>query len=302
VKSTYQFGKYIDADNGFVDLSYNVAEEDALVLNTSIDRLLMNWSNPKWDITLGRQRINWGINLIWNPNDIFNAFNYFEFDYEERPGTDALRVQFNAGSRSSLELAYKFSDQSQVKAMALMYKTNFKKYDWQNFAGIYNEDVVFGTGWAGNIQNTGFKGEISYFHPYKNIGDTKGVWSASVSFDRSFKNDYFVMGSYLYNSEGKGLANGLIELTGNELSAKKLMPFEHSFFGQVSKSFNPLWNGSMAVIYSPQGNTLIALPSFAVSLSDYWDASLIGQLFFSEVMHVYRSLGQSIHFRWCYSF
>lgn len=302
VKMTYRFGKYIDTDNGMVDLSRNLIDDTSLVLNTMLDRLLLNWSDSRWDVTAGRQRINWGINLVWNPNDIFNAFNYFDFDYEERPGTDAIRIQYNTGKVSSLELAYKFSGKEKEQVGAMMYRTNFGQYDWQSFAGVYFEDMVIGSGWAGNIKNTGFKGEISYFHPYKNIADTTGVLSSSVSFDRSFEKNYFAMVSYLYNSEGKGLVYGMSELTGAALSAKKLMPFEHSFFAQASKSFNPLVSGSMAFIFSLQNSTLITLPSLAVSVSDNWDIALIGQSFFYDLNGVYRTLGNGIYFRLRWSF
>lgn len=302
VKTTYQFGKLIDIDNGRFDLSYNLVDESTVVLNTILDRALLNWSTTKCDVTIGRQRINWGVNLVWNPNDIFNAFNYFDFDYEERPGTDAIRVQYSTGSVSSLELAYKVSDNEKEQVGALMYKTNFRKYDLQNFAGIYFEDIVVGTGWAGSVKNTGFKGEGSYFHPYRNISDSSGVLSASVSLDRSFKNDYFASVSYLFNSQGKGLQSGINELTNVSLSSKKLMPFKHSFFAQVSKSFNPLLNGSIAGIFSPERNTLILLPSIALSISDDWDIALIAQSFFADVDGVYRSIGNGIYLRlrWSY--
>ena len=302
VKATYLFGEYIDIDNGLLDLSFNIVNEPTVVVNTMMDRLLLNWSTTKWDITLGRQRINWGVNLVWNPNDIFNAFNYFDFDYEERPGTDAMRIEYTTGNSSSLELAYKITAKSKEQVGALMYKTNFRKYDWQNFAGIYFEDIVAGTGWAGNIKNTGFKGEISYFHPHTNLRDTTGVLSATVSFDRSFENDYFASVSYLYNSKGQSLQYGIIELTATDLSAKKLMPFEHSFFAQLGKSCNPLISGNVSFIYSPEKNTLILFPSLAVSVSEDWDLALIGQSFFSDVNNVYRTLGNGIYIRlrWSY--
>lgn len=302
VRTTYQFGKLIDIDNGWFHLSYNVVDESTVVLNTILDRALLKWSASKWDVTIGRQRINWGVNLVWNPNDIFNAFNYFDFDYEERPGTDAIRIEYSTGSVSSLEVAYKVSGKEKEQVGALMYKTNFRKFDLQNFAGIYFEDIVVGTGWAGSIKNTGFKGEGSYFHPYKNFSDISGILSAAVSLDRSFKNDYFATASYLYNSQGKGLQSGINELTNVSLSSKKLMPFQHSFFAQVSKSFNPLLNGSIAAIFSPGRNTLILLPSIALSISDDWDIALIGQSFFSDVSGVYRTLGNGIYLRlrWSY--
>lgn len=302
VKGTYQFGKYIDTDKGLVDLSYNIVDDTSVVLNVMLDRALINWSNSRWDITAGRQRINWGINLVWNPNDIFNAFNYLDFDYEERPGSDALRIQYSTGRLSSLELAYKFSKEGKEQVGAVMYKTNFRKYDLQNFAGVHFEDVVLGTGWAGNIKNAGFKGELSYFHPYKNIADTNGILSASFSFDRSFSKDYFAVLSYLYNSKEKNMQPGINQLTSSALSAKRLMPFEHSFFALVSKSFNPLLNGSMAFIFSPENSTVILLPSLMISVSNNWEAALVGQSFFNDVSNVYRSIGNVIYFRlrWSY--
>jgi hypothetical protein len=296
VKKTFEFGKQIDSDNGLIDLSYNVIDDTSMVLNTLLDRFLINWSNSNWDITLGRQRINWGINLVWNPNDIFNAFNYFDFDYEERPGTDALRIQFSISNISSIEAAYKLSDKPKEQVAAILYKTNIRKYDWQNIVGVYHTDILLGTGWAGNIKNTGFKGELSYFQPYEKT-DTSGTLAASVSLDRSFENDYFVMVSYLFNSKGKTLQSGINELAGAELSAKRLMPFEHSFFAQLNKIFNPISSGTIAFIFSPTKNTLIIMPSLAFSISEDWDLSLIGQSFFSDVNKVYRTLGNGIYLR-----
>ena len=302
VKTTYQFGKFIDVDNGLFDLSYNLIDDTSVVMNVLLDRLLLNWTRNKWDITIGRQRINWGVNLVWNPNDIFNAFNYFDFDYEERPGSDALRIQYNTGNSSTIELAYKITTDKNEQVAALLFKTNLYKYDWQNFAGIYYNDIVLGTGWAGNLKNIGFKGEASYFHPYKNSLDTTGILSASISFDRSFKKNYFAMASYLYNSNGESLQNGVGEFTGTVLSAKKLMPFKHSFFFQVNKSFSPIVNGGLAMIFSPQNNTMILISSLAVSISDNWDLALFGQSFFSDVAGVYRTLGNLIFLRLQWSF
>ena len=54
---------------------------------------------------IGRQRINWGVNLAWNPNDLFNAYSLIDFDYQERSGVDAIRFQYYTGEMSSIEFA-----------------------------------------------------------------------------------------------------------------------------------------------------------------------------------------------------
>lgn len=302
VKSTYQFGKLVDNDRGVADLSYNVINDTAVVLNTLLDRLLLNWSKNKWEITLGRQRINWGINLVWNPNDIFNTFNYFDFDYEERPGTDAVRIQYYHGQSSSIELACKLSGKKEEQVAAALYKTNFMGYDIQGLAGVYYEDLVAGAGWAGNAGKTGVKGEASYFHPYGNLSDTSGSVSFTVSFDRTFKHDYFAMASYLYNSKGKSQAGNISALAATTLTAKRLMPFEHSFFVQGGKTISPLVNVSAAIIASPENFSLIVLPSVTISVSDNWELALIAQSFFAEMNAVYRTAGNGVYIRlrWSY--
>ena len=88
-------------------MSWNILTEKSFFLNTTIDRLWVDFNYGKLQVRAGRQRINWGQTLIWNPNDIFNAYSFFDFDYIERPGSDAVRVQYYPGSSSSVEAAVK---------------------------------------------------------------------------------------------------------------------------------------------------------------------------------------------------
>ena len=97
VNNFSNYGELIDSINDFFNLSYNVIDNENMVLNMMFDRLYVQWVKNDWEIKLGRQRINWGVNLAWNPNDWFNAYSFFDFDYEERPGSDAVRVTYYTG-------------------------------------------------------------------------------------------------------------------------------------------------------------------------------------------------------------
>mgnify|MGYP004248135439 CR=1 FL=1 len=73
-------------------------------------------------------------------------------------------------------------------------------YDFQFLLANYYDDIALGGGWAGNIKNAGFKGEITYF-----ISDESYInnsTSLSTSIDYSFTNGLYILGSYLYNSNG----------------------------------------------------------------------------------------------------
>ena len=84
----------LNEDDGYADLSIVPLQEKEVIAVMQLDRLLVNYASKAYSITLGRQRINWGVATLWNPNDIFNAYNFLDFDYEERPGVDAIRIQF----------------------------------------------------------------------------------------------------------------------------------------------------------------------------------------------------------------
>ena len=147
VKNIVGFSEFLSQDNGIVDLSWNVIDDGNLLFNTTIDRALINYTKGNWDITLGRQRVNWGMNLSWNPNDIFNTYNFLDFDYEERPGSDAIRVQYYLRDFSKIEIAAKKGSSEDDYIVAAMYKFNKGTYDIQLITGVYQKDWVIGTGW-----------------------------------------------------------------------------------------------------------------------------------------------------------
>lgn len=94
VRLTPDFADQLRNSNEAINMSIVWFETESMVLQTNVDRLWMEYKYEKVTARLGRQRINWGISSTWNPNDLFNTFNFLDFDYEERPGSDAVNVQY----------------------------------------------------------------------------------------------------------------------------------------------------------------------------------------------------------------
>ena len=152
-----------NTDNGYVDLSHYFVNDSKFKVHSIIDRMWMKYQKEKIEISVGRQRVNWGINTIWNSNDLFNAYNFIDFDYIERPGSDVIRFQYTGDDLSSLDVVYKPSTLENNSVIAALYKINKMGYDFQFLLANYIDDIALGGGWAGNIKNAGFKGELSYF-------------------------------------------------------------------------------------------------------------------------------------------
>ena len=113
------YSDMIGYDRGFADMSWNILSENSFLFNSTIDRLNVDFTFNKIQITAGRQRINWGQTFVWNPNDIFNAYSFFDFDYVERPGSDAVRLQYFTSSSSVAEIAVKADNNHDITAAGL---------------------------------------------------------------------------------------------------------------------------------------------------------------------------------------
>ncbi len=292
----------IDFDPGYFDLSAVVAEGNAWFLHTNIDRASMEYTSGKWQVSLGRQRINWGINLVWNPNDLFNTFSYFDFDYEERPGSDAIRMKYFTGATSSAELAFKAGYTSNENTLAGLYRFTQWNYDFQFLAGQSGPDYVVGTGWSGDILGGGFRGEVSWFIPRveKPAGEESLV--ASVSGDYTLKNSLYLHGGFLFNSLGASGKTMPMSIFDQNLSAKMISPAMYSLFLQTSYPVTPLISLSAASIINPGDGSFFIGPSATCSLGNNLELMFTGQLFFGEEGTEYGDVGKAIFARlkWSY--
>lgn len=297
VRWTPGFSQQVDYENGLLNLSWVVADAPALVLHTIADRLSLNWQKGDWDITLGRQRVNWGISTAWNPNDLFNAYNFFDFDYEERPGSDALRVRYATGGMAGFDLALSRGRDAGSTIAALLYRFNHRGYDFQVLGSWYKTDLALGAGWAGSIGEAGFKGEATWFLPRKTTGDSTGALSLTLGGDYSFEGGWYLGGSFLYTSAGSNNSEALILLANQPLSAKRLMPFRYTILVQGGKQVTPLFSANLSMIYSPGANALIIFPVLTYSVSDNWEANFVAQAFFSPEGDVFKNRGNALFFR-----
>lgn len=289
-----------NANNDYFDLSLVVLDSRSWVLHTMLDRLYLEYNKNDWEIRLGRQRVNWGISTIWNPNDIFNAFAFTDFDYEERPGSDALSIKRYTGFASSVELVARMADRLDESVIAGLWRFNQWNYDFQVLTGIVQNEWTLGGGWAGNIKNAGFKGEWSFFFPLED--DTRTSFAATLGIDYVFESQFYLNFGYLYNSNGS-TSDNILGLFDFELSAKNLYPYRHSILLQGSYPISPLLNSSLAIIYSPvQSHPLFLNPTFTLSVANNWDFDLVGQIVFNRQNGDFNSPLQVFFLRLKYSF
>ena len=280
--------------NDILDLSFSFLEGDKHLWNSTIDRLYIEYLIGDLEIAIGRQRINWGINTIWNPNDIFNAYSFVDFDYEERPGSDAFLFRYYLGELSSIEVAGKFSTDKKEMVMAALHKFNTSEYDIQSLVGYANGYWTVGGGWAGNLGNAGWKGEWSWF--IDDLGNRENTFLATTGIDYTFGSGWYISGGYLYNHRGLGGAS-IAALSLFEVSAQNLYPYKHSVIIANLYPATPLLNIGLTTVYSiNSSHPVFLIPTIAYSVGQNLDLDFTGQIGL-EKGNSYYSPSQSLFLR-----
>lgn len=299
VKLTPGFANLLRNDHERFNLQKVWIDNPSLVLHTNAERLNIEYRNSRWTLKLGRQRINWGMTTTWNPNDLFNTYNFLDFDYEERPGVDGGRLRYMINNTSAAELAVAPMGNKNGNIAVLNYTRNQWGYDLQLNTGWYKEHITAGVGWAGSILDAGFKGEMQYF--LQNNAQ-RGHVNLSMEGNYMFKNAWYVSAGMLFNNQGlcRPVSNwNAIDL---KLSPENLMPTKWNFIVSTAKEITPLLSVNASVLYAPGTNLMILLPSVKYNLAGNLDADLIWQSFFAELHGAFEAVNHRGFLRIKWSF
>jgi hypothetical protein len=288
------YNNFVTTDKGYFDLTKSISSKTSYLIYSNVDRLYLDYSGENFDFTLGRQRVNVAENLVWNPNDIFNAYNYYNFTYVERPGSDAARFEYYLSDLSSVETVAKVNSDKKVTAAGII-KFNSFGYDFQFFGGVMPDDYVAGAGWSGDISDAGFSGEVTYFRSKVENTFEKDRLLASIEFNYTFNSGLFTDFSLLFNNRGTagnaGLNNAIFR---EDLNVKYLTPARSSLFAQVSYPISPLIKGTISTIINPNDKSYYLGAMLEISLTDNIDFNLAGQFFSGNTGSEFGGIGSFV--------
>lgn len=269
--------QFYEQDPNYFDLSWVWFKTDRLLMHSNIDRMHLSYINGPWEVHAGRQRVNWGRTFAWNPNDLFNNYAFLDFDYEERPGVDALTAQYNWSYASSAEAGLRLGSSWDKSVMAAMVRTSWGNYDIQIVGGHYLDNLTIGSGWAGYLGGAGFKGEVSYFHPEEQFFENTGHFTATAGIDYMLSNGLYLQGELLYNGGYTQQGNPLNTLV-QPPSADNLFVARSGFLFNGSYQIHPLVNGNISFMGSFDQSIFIAIPQVSISVTEDIDFLLLSQL------------------------
>jgi len=273
---------------------------------SEIDRFYADATYEKFQLTFGRQRVAWGTALVWNPTDLFNPLSILDFDYEERPGADAIRAQYFTSEVTKVEIAVKPGKTKLRRVIGGKILLNRWNYDFHILSGAYGNNPFFGVEWAGDIAGAGFRGEAAT----RRIGDEvkkffptlNAAWSTSavLSTDYTFTNNTYIHTEVLFNDQGVTENTSLFLPI--SVSLGLLSPARWSLFQELSFDVHPLVRVSGFVIYNPNDKSSAFVPSASWSALENFDVSFFGLIFSGDAGTEFGNYGESLFLRLKYSF
>jgi hypothetical protein len=308
VENTPNFLDMIKTKFDFADLGKAIWNEKSSVGYLEIDRLWFDWVKNDFEATIGRQRIAWGTSWVWNPIDIFNPLSILDFDYEERPAVDALRMQYYTGAVSKVEFTFVPAKNKKDIIAAGLVSVNKWNYDFNFIGGVKKERWLAGAGWVGDIEGAGFRGELLVSKgkevslPFSNntFGTDDPIYSFVLSGDYTFPNSFYIHTEVLHNNIGVEDQTLLYQQQALDLGL--LTAARWSLYQEFAYDITPLMRGTIFGLFNPDDKSFVIVPSVSYSVVTNLDLLLLGMFFDGNPITEFGDYGSTLFIRLKYSF
>lgn len=155
-----------------VDLSWHPVGAPGFTIDGRIDRLMVAFSSPGLQLTIGRQPVSFGTTFFFNPEDLVAPFTPVTLDREYKPGIDAVRVDGYFGTSGQITAVVAYAGAPGPKAidpkdLVIAARSGFTVgvFDIGLFTAAVHDDMVLGLDTAGSIGAFGVRGEATLTYP-----------------------------------------------------------------------------------------------------------------------------------------
>jgi hypothetical protein len=195
-------------DDGLVDLSWKMVNRDRFVAHHKIDRLYAQYYSDHAIVTVGRQRVAWGVTSFFSPLDRFAPFAATAIDKDEKAGVDAVKISIPFGMLSNIEAIYSPTVDRDVYNAGVRLRTNIGGEDVGIMGGKFNDDWMLGMLFAGDVSEAALRTEITLLQGDKPAGyglSERGTYlQAAISLEYGFKwRNLTLMGEGYYDGTGQ---------------------------------------------------------------------------------------------------
>lgn len=172
----------------------------------------------RFELTVGRQRVAWGVGRLWTPIDRFSALLPLNLQPDVTPGIDSIDARFNLSGFDYLQFVYAPGSHQRRERWALRLHGVVWDADLSVMGGVFAGAPTVGIDFARNLFEGAIGFEAVFTSPEREvwkIGDAgpqelPAYWQVVVSFDINLDlgSGLYVLTEYLYNGNALGFGRG----------------------------------------------------------------------------------------------
>ena len=266
-----------------MDLTWSLVDKRDVFVTHTLDRIYFEYYSERVIVTIGRQRIAWGVSNFFQPLDPFAPFAPSQIDKEERTGIDAVRISMPWGQLSNVEVVYNPYQNFEDQRFGARFRTNIRQWDVGFIAGSFDAGESAGMSVAGSVGGAAIRsealitrGDARRWVVWRDgsgfeMLNTEG-WHSRVALGTDYGFDWHnltVGGEWYYDGSGQ--------------TAQSDYDWEALFLGRrvtlaqnyaaVSGSLlvTPLLTLSSAFIFNLDDNSFVFLPQMTYSITQQFD-------------------------------
>lgn len=232
---------------------------DNYTLAPDLDRLLVVWLGPGFEVRLGRQAISHGSARVFPTTDVFAPLTAFTLDTEYKRGVDALRVTVPWGANSEVEAyAVGHSALDQGLYLGRVRTTVAQALDASALLGYTRGALSVGLDLQGDLAGAGWYAE-GWSRPGEGVEGLRGTVGATYKWA-----DWDLTGTAELHYNGAGGHPDALAYTSGEAT------FGDRVYGAVllDWAWTPLVNLGLAYFQNAEDGSAIVAPSLAWSVAD----------------------------------
>ena len=256
---------------------FNVAER------ISISRLAL-WLGPEnLRMTVGKQRLYWGVARVFRPLDIFNPLNFFEPGYE-RPGYNAILGYVSIGTLTSLRGIYVPQYNLKRSFVGLRFGSN-----------VFENDIGFSIMHRPSERKTIIGGEVTGEFIVGYWSEFSHTWEATTHYAKistgiDYTFPFFIYGMIEYFYDGSGEADPDNYDFNQLILGERMLLAQQYLYASIGTIQNPFLRPSInAVINLNDGGTIL-IPQISYSLFENTEVTVGLNYFLGSKSSEFKSL------------
>jgi len=234
------------------------------------DRAFIKINFPQADLTVGRQRIAWGVGYLWNPTDVFNPFTLsFAVEEEEEAEPEAIRLEVPLGEAAGIDTYIVTNNKWEETKKGIRGRTNLGMFDLSaSYVDLGSGGFQLGCDTVGELFDFGVRGEIAMISP----ANTDRYFQSVLGWNYSLENGWGLDAEYFLNGLGKRNKNDYDwdALISGEVSQ---LGMDYLYFG-TNKTLDEISQVRFSILLNADDSSFLFYPTYSRNVLENLDMSL----------------------------